>query len=295
MMPNLPGSTPEMDRDSFARVWDDEDFRPDEIKIYPTMVVGNSALERLWKAGKFEPYADSVLVPLMADLESMIPEYARLNRAYRDIPASEILAGSKMANLRQVTEAAMHERGEDRKDVSAREVRDKKNDPAGAVLEIFEYAASGGTEFFFQFVDVADRTLFSVLRLRIPSWVSNGGKPLFEALENAAVIREVHTYGDQMGIFETVDDVRTDASEIQDPTTSRRAVGGFEVSTRPAAPSQHRGFGKRLIEAVENLVRDRYPELSRIAVIAGAGTREYYLKRGFELADYGYMVKEIPR
>ena len=194
MMPNLPGSTPEMDRQSFARVWDDESFRPDEIKIYPTMVVGNSALERLWKAGKFEPYEDGVLVGLMADLESMIPEYARLNRAYRDIPASEILAGSKMANLRQVTEAAMHERGEDRKDVSAREVRDKKNDPKKAVLEIFEYAASGGTEFFFQFVDVADRTLFSVLRLRIPSWVSSGGEPVFEALRDAAVIREIHTY-----------------------------------------------------------------------------------------------------
>ena len=59
--------------------------------------------------------------------------------------------------------------------------------------------------------------------------------------------------------------------------------------------SQHRGFGKRLIEAAENLVRERYPNLSNVAVIAGAGTREYYLKRGFRLAEYGYMVKEIPR
>ena len=202
MMPNLPGSTPEIDRQSFARVWEDESFRPDEIKIYPTMVVGNSALERLWKAGKFEPYPDGTLVALMADLEAMIPEYARLNRAYRDIPATEILAGSKMANLRQVTEAAMRERGEDRKDVSAREVRDKKNDAEDAVLEVFEYAASGGTEFFLQFVDPADRTLFSVLRLRVPSWVASGGKAVFECLEGAAVIREIHTYGDQMGIGE---------------------------------------------------------------------------------------------
>ncbi|MFZ3232255.1 MAG: hypothetical protein WA194_01745 [Patescibacteria group bacterium] len=139
-------------------------------------------------------------------------------------------------------------------------------------MEIFEYAASGGTEFFFQFVDVADRTLFSVLRLRIPSWISNGGKPLFEALENAAVIREIHTYGDQMGIGET-------------------GSGGADS----ASPAQHRGFGKRLIEAAENLIRERYPSLSNVAVIAGAGTREYYLKRGFRLAEYGYMVKEIPR
>lgn len=92
MMPNLPGSDPATDSESFARIWDDSDFRPDEVKIYPTMVVGNSALEKLWKAGKFQPYNDTVLVPLMADLEAMIPEYARLNRAYRDIPASEILS-----------------------------------------------------------------------------------------------------------------------------------------------------------------------------------------------------------
>ena len=96
----------------------------------------------------------------------------------------------------------MRERGEDRKDVSAREVRDKKNDAKDAVLEVFEYAASGGTEFFLQFVDPSDRTLFSVLRLRIPSWVSSGGKAVFECLEGAAVIREIHTYGDQMGIGE---------------------------------------------------------------------------------------------
>lgn len=202
MMPNLPGSTPEIDRESFSRVWDDADFRPDEVKIYPTMVVGNSALERLWKAGKFQPYGDGELVELMADLESRIPEYARLNRAYRDIPASEILSGSKMANLRQVTEAAMRGHGKIRSDISAREVRDKSNDPSLAVLEILEYDASGGKEFFFQFVDPSDRTLFSVLRLRIPSCVFSGNGPIFECLKNAALIREIHTYGDQMGIGE---------------------------------------------------------------------------------------------
>lgn len=265
MMPNLPGSDPETDRQSFFRIWNDSDFRPDEVKIYPTVVVGNSALERLWKAGKFVPYSDEALVPLMADLEAAIPEYARLNRAYRDIPASEILSGSKMANLRQVTETEMHARGEDRKDISAREVRDKKNDPAAAVLEIAEYEASGGSEYFLQFVDLTDRTLFSVLRLRVPSWVFDGGNPVFECLGGAALIREIHTYGDQMGIGE---------------------AGGN---------SQHRGFGKRLIEEAERIVRENHPELSRLAVIAGSGTREYYAKRGFEMADLGYMVRRVIR
>jgi elongator complex protein 3 len=194
MMPNLPGSTPDIDRTSFARIFTDSDFRPDEVKIYPTMVVGNSALERIWKAGKFEPYKDDVLVELMADLETMIPEYVRLNRAYRDIPASEILAGSKMANLRQVTERVMADRGHARKDVSAREIRDRKNDFGHAVFETLEYEASDGREVFFQWVDPVDRTLFSLLRLRIPSSAFDGSSAVLPDLKDSAIIREIHTF-----------------------------------------------------------------------------------------------------
>lgn len=61
----------------------------------------------------------------MAELQAMIPEYIRLNRMYRDIPASEILAGSKLANLRQVTDDRMAKLGLHRKDISGREIRAK--------------------------------------------------------------------------------------------------------------------------------------------------------------------------
>ncbi|MDQ1344433.1 MAG: tRNA uridine(34) 5-carboxymethylaminomethyl modification radical enzyme Elp3, partial [Patescibacteria group bacterium] len=290
MMPNLPGSNPDIDRQSFFRIWTDADFRPDEIKIYPTVVVGNSALERLWKAGKFESYPDDTLVSLMVDLEAAIPEYARLNRAYRDIPASEILAGSKMANLRQVTETEMRARGEDRHDVSAREVRDKKNDPNCAVLEVFEYEASGGREFFLQFVDPSDRTLFSVLRLRIPSWVFDAGEPAFDCLAGAAIIREIHTFGDQMGIGEGFSPAAPAISETESMHEPERWT---ETPTR--TPSQHRGFGKRLIEEAESIVTKRFPQLDRIAVIAGVGAREYYRKRGFSMTSLGYMEKILSR
>ena len=40
----------------------------------------------------------------MADLEMLVPEYCRINRTYRDIPASEILHGSTLSNLRQLVE-----------------------------------------------------------------------------------------------------------------------------------------------------------------------------------------------
>ncbi|MDR2640350.1 MAG: hypothetical protein LBC61_03355 [Candidatus Peribacteria bacterium] len=49
-MPNLLGSTPEKDIESLKKVFDDPDFRPDELKIYPMVVTNNSELTKLWEA-----------------------------------------------------------------------------------------------------------------------------------------------------------------------------------------------------------------------------------------------------
>jgi histone acetyltransferase (RNA polymerase elongator complex component) len=48
MMPNLLGSNPTMDKKSLKKVFEDSSFRPDELKIYPAVVVKNSKLEKLW-------------------------------------------------------------------------------------------------------------------------------------------------------------------------------------------------------------------------------------------------------
>jgi len=107
MMPNLYGSNIELDLKSLDNVFENPEFRPDELKIYPMVVTANSELTKIWKAGKFKPYTDEELIGLMAKMQSMIPEYVRLNRMYRDIPATEILAGSHLANLRQIVEKEM--------------------------------------------------------------------------------------------------------------------------------------------------------------------------------------------
>lgn len=107
MMPNLLGSTPENDRESMREIFDNPEFRPDELKIYPMVVTDKAELTEIWRNGGFMPYDDETLVDLMADLEGMIPEYVRLNRSYRDIPATMILAGSKLSNLRELTAQRM--------------------------------------------------------------------------------------------------------------------------------------------------------------------------------------------
>lgn len=110
MMPNLLGSTPDLDRTSLNTVFENPDFRPDELKIYPMVVTDKSKLTQIWREGGFTPYDDETLIELISDLEMMVPEYVRLNRTYRDIPSTEILAGSHLSNLRQLVEKRVVEK-----------------------------------------------------------------------------------------------------------------------------------------------------------------------------------------
>jgi elongator complex protein 3 len=276
MMPGLLGATPELDRSSMAEIWSNPDYRPDEIKIYPMVVTPNSELTEIWERGEFVPYSDEVLIPLMAELQGMIPEYVRLNRMYRDIPAHEILAGSKVANLRQVTEIAMRARGITRHDISAREIRARANDPHDAVLDVSMYEASGWHEYFIQMIDPTDRTLFGVCRLRVPSQIFSQESHYIPSLDGAAIIRELHVFGDQVPV-----------------TSIKKQISVPNISAiQYSIPGQHMGMGKKMLAKCEDIVREKYKTVKKIAVISWVGARWYYRDRGYELQDE-YMIKDI--
>jgi elongator complex protein 3 len=57
--------------------------------------------------------------------------------------------------------------------------------------------------------------------------------------------------------------------------------------------AQHRGFGRRLMEEAEKIAFEEFG-ISRIAVIAGVGVREYYRRLGYRLSNT-YMVKDLPQ
>jgi elongator complex protein 3 len=80
-------------------------------------------------------------------------------------------------------------------------------------------------------------------------------------LKGAAVIREVHIYGQSLGVGEA-------------------KVGA----------AQHSGLGTNLLKRAEEIARAH--GFDRIAVISAIGTRQYYLDRGFQRGDL-YMVKDI--
>jgi len=260
IMPNLLWSNPDMDRKSLQNVFDDQSFRPDELKIYPMVVTDKSELTDIWKEWWFKAYDDETLINLTADLEAMIPEYIRLNRTYRDIPASEILEWSHLSNLRQIVEKKLKADWIKLIDVRHREIKDGKNDPQKAILHTFEYDASDGKEFFMSFEDPEDRTIFSLLRLRLP-WINTEITDVLPELKWAALIREIHTFWDQLSIWE-----------------------------KWSTFWQHLGFGKKLIAESERIASESW--YKKMAVIAGVWVRWYYEKRWYDL-EGEYMVKDI--
>jgi len=178
LMPNLPGATPKSDLEMFHELFTNEDFAPDQLKIYPTVLVENTELKKWWAAKKWQPYSDKTLTELLTEIKKLVPPWVRLSRIIRDIPAESIIAGSKITNLRQVLQqkkVLCH-------CIRCREIRDEKFDPKKTQLIKREYRASGGKEIFLSF-ESKDK-LIALLRLRF--------------CKKGAFVREIHSYGAEL-------------------------------------------------------------------------------------------------
>ncbi len=264
-MPNLLGATPESDRADFLRLWTDPGLRPDELKIYPCSLLANAELYEYWQRGEYHPYSDEALLELLVDCLTQVPRYCRVNRVIRDIPAPNVVAGSKRSNLRQDAERLIHERGLRYECLRAREVRGAAVSAADLHLETIPYATRIGAEHFISYTTSADKVA-GFLRLSLPESLSifqTGSEAAseFPELVGAAMIREVHVYGPALPLG---DDNEGEA--------------------------QHLGLGVRLLAQAEETAREA--GYRKIAVISAIGTREYYRKRGFEVEGL-YMTKRL--
>ena len=56
VMPNLPHSTIAADKEMFETIFSDSRFKPDFLKIYPTLVTPGSEIEELWELRRYAPY-----------------------------------------------------------------------------------------------------------------------------------------------------------------------------------------------------------------------------------------------
>ena len=261
-MPGLPGSTPGHDLAMSRQLFDDPRFRPDGLKIYPTMVVAGTELEKWYQEGRYQPYNNSTLLDLVADIKAIVPKYVRISRVLRDIPVKFIVAGYKYS-LRGPVKKRMQEKGIECHCIRCREYGHRAVDGweiGEPSLKRMDYLASGGTEVFLSFEDERE-TLFGLLRLRIqPEPIPISGQ---ENATPTAIVRELHVFG----------------PEVPLKNQSPDAV-------------QHKGLGKALLKEAEHIACEEF-KAPRMLILSGVGAREYY-RIEFDYRSVGdYMVKNF--
>ncbi|KAG7508860.1 elongator complex protein 3 [Solea senegalensis] len=262
MMPDLPNVGMERDVEQFIEFFENPAFRPDGLKLYPTLVIRGTGLYELWKTGRYKSYSPSALVDLVARILALVPPWTRVYRVQRDIPMPLVSSGVEHGNLRELALARMKDMGTECRDVRTREVGIQeihhKVRPYQVELVRRDYVANGSWETFLSYEDPEQDILIGLLRLRRCSPQSFRS----ELKGGASIVRELHVYGSVV-----------------------------PVSSRDPSKFQHQGFGMMLMEEAARIARDEHGS-RKLAVISGVGTRNYYRKMGYEL-EGPYMVKDL--
>jgi ELP3 family radical SAM enzyme/protein acetyltransferase len=310
LMPDLPGSSPEKDQWMFDQLLTRPELMVDDLKIYPTAVV-KSAVDTLevsskiadWYKNKtYIPYAETNirdLINVLTYFKTRIYPWMRIQRLVRDIPSTSITAGyNGKSNFRQILQEDMAKHNAKCYCIRCMEIDDKELEDNEPIVVVYKYPASEGTEYhiaieshkmtlsqklyYYYLVNIygffywlfTGKTyyysgnkntydaLYGFLRLRIDP---NPGGDIVPEINRCGLVRELHIYGQSMSVGE---------------------------SSRGEYGSQHRGFGMKLMKIAEEI--STWHNLKKVAVIAGVGVREYYMKKcGYKL-EYTYMIKKLP-
>ena len=260
IMPGLPGSNLKKDLELFKKLFSDERFKPDQLKLYPCQVIPGSELEKLYWKGKYKPYAKADIEKILIEMLKVIPRYCRVMRVMREIPPEYIVAGTIHIDLRKDIEKEFRKKNSKLKEIRYREIgfalQRGKEINLDLKLKITKYKANKGTEYFLEIVN-KDDILFGLLRLRI---LAPKGVPSMRGelnIEGKAIIRELHVYGKSLKLG------------------------------KKGKLGQHTGIGKWLMNEAERIVKK-----GKISVISGVGIREYYRKLGYNL-EGTYMGKKL--
>ncbi|MFB6179788.1 MAG: tRNA uridine(34) 5-carboxymethylaminomethyl modification radical SAM/GNAT enzyme Elp3, partial [Halorientalis sp.] len=272
MMPGQPGMSEEMCLEDFRRIFSDPDWRPDYLKIYPTLIVEGTATFDMWHRDEYEPLGNDQAAELVAEIKSMIPKYTRLQRVQRDIPADFIEAGVWKSNLRQLARKRMDEHGWTCDCIRCREVGMNDEDPEQIELDVMKYEVGGGTEHFISFEDPEKDLLIGFCRLRFPD------DPVRRELDDAALVRELHVYGSQVGVG-------------HEPRRGSERASGDQPRAGSGDQQQHRGYGRQLLRKAEALAVEGGYE--KLAVLSGIGVRQYYRQKLGYKQDGPYVSKQL--
>ncbi|HPC27398.1 MAG TPA: GNAT family N-acetyltransferase, partial [Candidatus Methanomethylicus sp.] len=201
---------------------------------------------------------------LIATAQQGFPEWVRVARIQRDVPAGIIEGGVRRSNLRELVDREAKRRGTGCRCIRCREVglakmRGVNMEAIRPEVVVRSYKAGGGTEEFIAAEDVKEDLLVGFLRLRIPSREAHRPE-----VQEAAVVRELHIYGQQAPV-------------------GGHGMDGF----------QHQGWGGRLLDLAETIAKERHG-LDTIVVLPGVGVRGYYRRRGYrKVPGSNFMRKRL--
>jgi len=255
-MPGLTGLSGKIDEkkeiELFSRIFT-ADYMPDELKIYPTLVVAGTKLYELWKGGEYTPLTNDQAINLLIEFKKIVPPWVRIKRVMRDISEHKSEAGARVTNLRQLTKERMKKENVECRCIRCREVGHIKETSGDLELKEITYDASDGKEIFLSYEN--DNALLGFLRLR---------------LSDMARIRELHVYGSmvQIGRSGTKKDAQSASYDLW----------------------QHKGLGKKLLERAEEIAKSS--GYTSIAVTSGIGVREYYRNLCYAF-EPPYMTKKL--
>ena len=259
LMPGLTGLYGKIsmkeERKIFDEIFSNLDFRPDLLKIYPTLVMPGTNLYELWKKRAYKPITIGQTTELILYLKKIVPKWVRIQRVQRDISSKKIAAGPILTNLRQMIHEKIKKQNITCSCIRCREVGHQNKRPEKINFKKLCYEASGSKEYFLSYEDSKNNILVGYLRLRIAY------KPFRKELKNIALVRELHVYGEEV-----------------------------PLGLREKAKWQHKGYGKKLLEKAEKIAKQN--KMKKIAVTSGVGVRNYYRKFDYKLVGT-YMTKNL--
>jgi elongator complex protein 3 len=237
------------------------------LKIYPTLLLKDTGLAKLYEKGIYKPYPDEVFIDLLLEIKKTVPPWIRIMRIQREIESEDILYGYKNGNIRQILQQKLKEQGLQCNCIRCREVGIKKLTNFRDIKIMpkrIDYDSSQGKEVFLSLEDYDNETLYGFLRLR--KLAKPHRKELREKDGNpSAIVRELHVLGQVVDIGNNND---------------------FNFNS-----SQHRGYGSNLLGIAENIVKNEFG-LDSLSIISAIGTRQYYKKLGYE-ENGPYVSKEL--
>ncbi|MDP2667742.1 MAG: GNAT family N-acetyltransferase, partial [Nitrosopumilaceae archaeon] len=247
------------DVSDFMMLFSDSRFKPDMLKIYPSLVLQNTPLYNDYLEEKYKPYSDEELVTVLTEIKKNVPRWVRIMRVQREISQEEIMAGQKLGNLRQIVHKNLQKQNLSCKCIRCREAGLSETAVTFEDLRLNRenYVSSGGSEVFLSFDDSDDK-IYGFVRLRHPSNKAHRK----EITDKTCIVRELHVYGKSL-----------------------------KIGTREKDSIQHSGLGKKLMGEAEKISKEEF-SANMILVISAVGTREYYRKLGYSLLG-PYMAKEL--